>query len=382
MWRNACCLPSALVMKRFFLFERMGHAIAKVAKEAWHGVEHVGEEAWHGVKKGAEDVGHAVEKGAEDVYHGAKDVVDDVGAGLKEAAHIATTVVVDVGGVAEHVVSLIPGGIGTTLSNGIAGVVDLAQKGEKGIDDAVDIVKDPIHAIEEAKEIITHPSELRDKLEDVANLVKGVASDVTKVVLAAAAVTPEGAEIAPELLTLANVGTKVQQAAQTGEDLLSGNVSAALNDGMGFLPKSAQQLAKAVNASVKVATALKDGNYSAALNAAKPFLPAKIQKGVAAYKKAIKTKVANKAIAMAKKVTKHVPRGPRSIIEKSFHTYGTMETRSNKPQVHMLVLPPGAPLTELHRYFRSRHPTDELSYIVFLPDEITGEPRFHMLFTE
>lgn len=343
----------------------MGHAIAKIAKEAWHGVKHVGEAIGHGVESVAKDVAHGAEEAGEAVYHVGKEAVDDVGTVLEKAADIATTVVVDVGGVAEHVVSIIPG-IGGTLSNGLAGVMDLAQKYDAGVHDVIEIVKDPIAAVKEAEEIISNPSLLKSKLEDAANLIKGVAGDVTKVVIAAAALTPEGDVIAPELITLANVGMKVEQAAKVGGDLLSGNVSDALHAGMGFLPKSAQNLAKAVTASVDVAAALKSGNYNAAIKAATPFLPAKAQKGIQAFEKLV-----NKKTIMKKALEKVAGKKRALSLMQTMHSEGSMgqfTTHTGKAgDVYMLAFRPKSKVEVLDKYFKKRHPGEDLAYHVFLP---------------
>ena len=342
----------------------MGHAITKIAKEAWSGI-----------KKGADVVGHGIEKGADAVYHVGKEAVDDVGDALEKCADIATTVVVDVGGVAEHVVQFIPGPLGTTLSNGLAGVVDIAKKGDAGVHDVVDIVQNPKEAIEKAYSIITHPSELKEELEKAADLVKGVSGDVTEVLLAAAAVTPEGAEIAPELVALANIGSKVSAAATAGQDLLSGNVSAALNAGIGFLPKNAQQLAKAVTASVDVENALQKGNFAAAIKAATPYLPKAVRNKTAQLEKAI-TKarsIQKKLQSSEKKKGKKRPR---------HQTDGMYEwNRGLQPsRTSMLCMNPEDPLVAIHQHFQLLHPNDPLTYYIF--SEGRNGPEFHTVIWE
>lgn len=129
--------------------------------------------------------------------------------GLEKAASLATHAVVDVGGVAEHLVRHIPG-VGPTVANGLAGVTNLAQLGNKVFDKEVHVATHPIDAIKQAVKIVQDPKKLIAAVHAGAITASQAAGDVAKIASAVAVVQPE---LAPEAMELGKFANKIHQGA-------------------------------------------------------------------------------------------------------------------------------------------------------------------------
>jgi hypothetical protein len=233
------------------------------------------------------DIGGGIVHGVEDIGHVAKEGFDDV-------AHV----VVHAGNDVAHVISYIPG-VGPVISKGIYGITDIIHKGEQ----LGDWVLDPEKAAEDAWHVLSHPGSWKHELEIADRTLGSVAGDFQAALQAGAIVAPM---FAPELAEMSLIGKQIQQAAESGNDLLHGQITQALEHMAQAAGGKVAKIAKLATAAVNVAEQVEKGNITGALEAAAPVLPAKMQ---SALKKG--EAVAKKATAMAKKAKGILKKGQK-----------------------------------------------------------------------